>query len=116
MELPLNRVARYTRYHVSKTSAGNSCAMSRLRAGRYLLRSFCAVLLAASLTAASSDRFPDERDCVAVFDFFVAIASPACVTAAPHYEQPDKIAAAISFLEARCFLLGQLRPGLATLT
>ena len=62
------------------------------------------MLLAASLTAASSDRFPDERDCVAVFDFFVAIASPACVTAAQHYEQPDKIAAAINLLISQGFV------------
>ena len=91
-------MARYTRHDATKTPAGNLYLMS------HLLRSFCAVVLATSLTAASNDHFPDDRDCVAVFDLFVAIAAPACAPAAQRYEQPDKIAAAIHLLVSQGFV------------
>ena len=65
---------------------------------------FASWLITGSLTAASSDRFPDDRDCVTVFDFLVTIAAPACGTVEQRDDRPDKIAAAISLLVAQGFV------------
>lgn len=69
-----------------------------------LRRVFIVVLLAASLSAASNNRFPEKQDCVAIFDFLVILAAPGCETNSSTQTRPNKIGAGINLLVTEGFV------------